>query len=80
MKKDQVLESVMEIISKTTDIPMDELSAEKEMMDDLDMSSLEIMTMISSVEKAFKLRISSDALRDFVTIEDIADFLMGAIR
>lgn len=70
----------MEIINKTTDIPMDELSAEKEMMDDLDMSSLEIMTMISSVEKAFKLRISSDALRDFVTIEDIADFLMGAIR
>lgn len=80
MKKDQVLESVMEIINKATDIPMDELSAEKEMMDDLDMSSLEIMTMISSVEKAFKLRISSDALRDFVTIEDIADFLMGAIR
>lgn len=76
MNKEIVLKKIMEIINDATEIPMEDMCAESSMMDDLEMSSLEIMTMISEVEKAFKIKIPAKATRGFVAIEDIADFIL----
>ena len=44
-------------------------------MDDLDLSSMEILTIVADLEEAFGLRIPEKELRSFVTISDLADYL-----
>ena len=45
------------------------------MMDDLDLSSMEILTVGADLEETFGLRIPEKELRNFVTIGDLADYL-----
>ena len=53
------------------------------LMDDLDLSSMEILTVVADLEETFGLRIPEKELRNFVTISDLADYLAahaGGIR
>lgn len=45
------------------------------LMDDLDLSSMEILTVVADLEEMFGLRIPEKELRNFVTISDVADYL-----
>ena len=47
----------------------------KRSMDDLDLSSMEILTVVADLEETFGLRIPEKELRNFVTIGDLADYL-----
>ena len=44
-------------------------------MDDLDLSAMEILTIVAELEETFGLRIPEKELRNFVTISDLADYL-----
>ena len=44
-------------------------------MYDLDLSSMEILTIVADLEETFGLRIPEKELRNFVTISDLADYL-----
>ena len=43
--------------------------------DDLDLSSMEILTVVADLEETFGLRIPEKELRNFVTIGDLTDYL-----
>ena len=45
------------------------------LMDDLDLSSMEILTIVADLEETFGLRIPEKELRNFVTIGDLVDYL-----
>ena len=45
------------------------------LMDDLDLSSMEILTVVADLEETFGLRIPEKELRNFVTVSDLADYL-----
>ena len=75
MDRQEIVEKIEAVIEEATDIPCDEMEEDIALMDDLELSSLEIMTMIADLETIFKVRISENALRDFITIGDIADFI-----
>ena len=48
-------------------------------MDDLDLSSMEILTIVADLEETFGLRIPEKELRNFVTISDLADYLAAHV-
>lgn len=75
MNKNEIVNTLIGLIHKVTDIPEEEISAESALMDDLDMSSLEVMTSIAALEKMFKLKIPMKQMRKFVTVGDVADYL-----
>ena len=75
MDRQEIVEKIEAVIEEATDIPCDEMEEDSALMNDLELSSLEIMTMIADLETIFKVRISENALRDFITIGDIADFI-----
>lgn len=74
---EQTVQKIMEIINEATDIPMEDMSADSNMMEDLEMSSLEVMSMIAEVEKVFKVKVPSKAIRGFALISDIAEFIQN---
>ncbi len=73
MSKEDVFAAVQEIVSETADIEVDEVSLQSSLMNDIGLSSMDIMSMISDIEKAYKIKISEKMLRTFVTVQDIVE-------
>ena len=75
MDRQEIIKKIEEIIEEATDIPQSDMEEDSALMDDLELSSLEIMTMIADVEDIFRIRIPESELRYFITIGDIVDFV-----
>ena len=73
MDREYVKGKVLEKIAEVLDIPSEEVSEEQGLMEDLDMSSLEIMTMIGDLEALFHITVEEKAMRDIVSAGDLID-------
>ena len=66
-----IYEKLVSIIEDVTDIPGDEIQEESSFIDDLDLASLEIMSIVSKVEKQFSVLIGEDDLLKTETVSDM---------
>lgn len=76
MKKEQIIQEIKTIIEDIADIPQEEIDASSAMMDEMDLSSLEVMAIVAEMEKKYKIRIPEKALRSFISLEDIAEYIV----
>ena len=53
------------------DIPKDEIEKESSLIDDLDLSSLEIMTIINNISRKFDVKITEQQILEIETVADI---------
>ena len=51
----------------------DEITAESELIEDLGISSMDILLMISSLEEEFAIKVSEKEIRKMFTINDVVD-------
>ena len=70
-----IFETVKNIICDTADIPPLDITPESVMMDDLSLSSMELMTVVNQAERTFALTIPEKDLRRFITVEDLVSYL-----
>ncbi len=63
---------IVSIIGDIADIPEDEITEESNLIDDLDLSSLEIMSIISRIEKNFSVKMNE---KELLSIENISDLV-----
>ncbi len=75
MEIDMIIEELKRIIEDIADISADEINGDNSMIDDLDLSSLEIMSIISEVEKKFPVKISEDEMLSISTVEELAEII-----
>lgn len=68
-------EVVAGIIEEVADIPKDEIEQESSLIDDLDLSSLEIMTIINNISRKFSIKISEQQILEIETVADILNVL-----
>lgn len=73
MSREEILEKVIDLFSTMTDV--EEITEESELMEDLDISSMEILTLVSSIEEEFQIQIPEKSLRKMVTIGNVADVI-----
>ncbi|MBR5636545.1 MAG: acyl carrier protein [Pseudobutyrivibrio sp.] len=64
-------EVVAGIIEEVADIPKDEIEKESSLIDDLDLSSLEIMTIINNISRKFDVKITEQQILEIETVADI---------
>lgn len=64
-----VKEKIIDIIKNATDI--ENIEMDSNLMDDLELSSLEIFTMFSDIEDEFGIKIPTDEIEKILSIEDI---------
>ena len=64
-----VKEKIIDIIKNATDI--EHIEMDSNLMDDLELSSLEIFTMFSDIEDEFGIKIPTDEIETISSIEDI---------
>jgi len=68
-------EKICEILLNYVEEPEGGLTADTRFVDDLAMTSLDIMTMIGDVEDEFDIEIETADLRDIYTLQELADYL-----
>lgn len=77
--RDEILRQILASLDDVAEISPDEVTEDSVLMDDLDLSSMEILTVISQLEDAFGLRIPEKELRSFVTVGDLVDYLEACL-
>lgn len=74
MNKKEILGKVIELFSTMTEA---EVNEDSEIMEDLDLSSMDVLFLISSLEDAFKVKIPEKAIRKVETVSDVAYLIMS---
>ena len=72
---EEVFEKIAKIIEDVSDIPQDEIEETSSFMDDLDLSSLEIMSIVSKIEKEFSIKVAEQELLKVETVSDMVKLI-----
>ena len=74
MHKEDILDRVIKLFSTMTEA---EVAEDSEIMEDLDITSMDVLFLISSIEEEFKIKIPEKAIRKIETVGDVADIIDG---
>ena len=74
MDYEVILERVINLLAAMTESE-DEVTADSELIDDLGISSMDILFLITSLEEEFKIKIPVNAIRKMYTIADVAEIV-----
>ena len=75
MQRAEIVSQILAVLEDVAEISPEDVNEDSVLMDDLDLSSMEILTIEADLEETFGLRIPEKELRNFVTIADVADYL-----
>ncbi len=70
-----MLEKIIEILSEYTEADKEHITAESSLAADLELSSLDIMSVVLAFEEEFGIEIPDQVIKDFTTVGDLAEYL-----
>lgn len=73
MSNENILSRVIELFSTITEAA--EIDADSELIDDLEISSMDVLFLIASMEEEFNIKVPEKSIRKMVTIGDVADVI-----
>lgn len=71
MVDESILKKVIELFSDMTEIPAEDITEDSELIDDLEISSMDVLFLISSMEEEFHISIPEKEIRRMVTVGDV---------
>ena len=77
MSKDEVLERVITLLATMSDV--EEIDEDSEIMEDLDLSSMDVLFLVSSIEAEFRIKMPEKEIRRVETVGDIADVIVDCL-
>jgi acyl carrier protein len=78
LERQEVLAGLTEIIVEETGLPAEAVEDDKSFVEDLDVDSLSMMTIVTLAEDKFSVRIPDDAVKDLTTVGAAVDYIIGA--
>ena len=79
MERAEIISQITAILEDVAEVSPEDVTESSVLMDDLDLSSMEILTIVADLEETFGLRIPEKELRNFVTISDLVDYLAANV-
>ncbi len=73
-----ILAAFADIITEETGIPVADITPEKTFVDDLDVDSLSMMTIVVEAQEKFDVEIPDEALTELKTVGDAVAFVVAA--
>lgn len=80
MNKEEVLTVIKELISERVEKDVSEISDGSTLMDDIGLSSLEVMTMLADIEEKFSVSIDTEKTSEVATVNDLADLVISCME
>ena len=75
----EILSRVREMFANLTDTDA-EITEESELMEDLEISSMDVLYVISCLEEEFKIKVPEKLLRKVVTVGDVAEIVTDLVN
>ncbi len=70
-----ILNGLAEIVAEETGLPTDLIVQDKSFVDDLDIDSLSMMTIVTLAEEKFNVRIPDDEVKNLDTVGDAVQYI-----
>ena len=74
MERAEIISQITAILEDVAEVSPEDVTESSVLMDDLDLSSMEILTIVADLEETFGLRIPEKELRNFVTMGSLVDY------
>ncbi len=78
MSEKEVLEKVIDIFSRVTEA--EEITEDSELIEDLELSSIDVFTLLADLEAVFDIIIPERLVREMGTIEDVKEIIMELLE
>ena len=75
MERAEIISQITAILEDVAEVSPEDVTESS----DLDLSSMEILTIVADLEETFGLRIPEKELRNFVTMGDLVDYLAANV-
>lgn len=79
MDREAILQRVIDLFATMADTD-EEISEASELIEDLGISSMDVLFLISGLEEEFKIKVPEKVLRKMVTIEDVVDTIVNLMK
>ena len=74
MNYDEILERVINLLAAMKELE-NEVTADSELIDDLGISSMDVLFLITGLEEEFDVKIPVKAIREMITVADVAEIV-----
>ena len=75
MTQEEILAGLAEIIDEIAGVPADEVTPDKNFVEDLDIDSLSMVEIAVAAQDKFGVEIPDDQLKDLKTVQDVIDYV-----
>ena len=72
-------EEVIKIIASVAEVPEERINLNTNLIADLDLESLDLVTLVSEIENKYELEIPDKEIKKIQTVEDIVNFLSSHV-
>jgi acyl carrier protein len=80
MDQDEIKSKVNELMHRSFEIPVEKLTPESKLMDELGLDSLDAVDMMVHLEDHLGVKVSSDKLSKIKTLQDVYELVAEAKR
>jgi acyl carrier protein len=75
LTEQEILAGLAEIIDDVAGVPADEVTPDKNFVDDLDIDSLSMVEIAVAAQDKFGVEIPDDQLKDLKTVQDVINYV-----
>jgi len=75
MKREEIVQGVIEIVSEQLSLPDRNISLESRFVDDLNADSLDIVALVLEMEEAFQIQIPDEDIEAMLTVRNVVDYI-----
>ena len=70
-----MLQDIIDVLAQYTDVPAEEINESSDLIEDLELNSFDIITIVSDFEDQYGIQIPDDQITEFRTVADIEAYL-----
>ena len=75
MTDQEILAGLAEIVDEIAGVPADEVTPDKNFVEDLDIDSLSMVEIAVAAQDKFGVEIPDEQLKDLTTVQDVVNFV-----
>ena len=79
MERSEIIEIIKTVISEETEISKEEIQENSLLMRDLELSSMEVLTIIGRLEEKLSVYFVANEMNKITTINELADYISSSV-
>ena len=70
-----MLQEIIDVLAQYTDVPSEQINETSSLIDDLELNSFDVMTIVADFEEQYDTHIPDEQIMEFKTVADIEEYL-----